>query len=121
MMFRNWLQKKSHKNKNEAHFLQHTAVMNSTFIKHLRSTYILIDKLDYDKSIRGIGVALSELVKMGSGNNRYYEDDNFDDDGHVDGPGDAKDKHIDRSDITFPTSLHSFSEDISGMESSGLS
>lgn len=76
MMFRGWLSGKIHPEKNEVQFLQHMAMMMNTSVEQLKSTYISIDRGDYDKTVKGMVAAFTAMV----GNAATSDEDENDDD-----------------------------------------
>lgn len=85
MMFRGWLGGQIHKNKNELQFLQHMAMMMNTSVEQLKTTYISIDHGDYDKTVKGMVTAFTNMA----------EDDSSDSEDSIkNGKGDSSAGHF---------------------------
>lgn len=62
MMFRGWLDGKIHGDMNEDQFLKHMAMMTNSSTEQLKSTYISIDRGDYEKTVKGMVAAFNDMV-----------------------------------------------------------
>lgn len=61
MMFRGWINGKIHTDMDEKQFLTHMSRMMNTSIEQLKSTYISIDRGDYEKTVKGMVTAFSDM------------------------------------------------------------
>lgn len=65
MMFRVWLSGNIRPEKDVMQFLQHMSLVMNTSVKQLKSTYISIDKEDYENTVRGMVTAFTAMVRNG--------------------------------------------------------
>lgn len=85
MMFRGWLAKKIHRDKNEAQFFQHMAMLMNTSVEQLKSTYVSIDRGDYDKTVRGMVAAFTDMAEEERDHveNENEKENDYENDGDV--------------------------------------